>query len=158
MESSISQPPRYTVKRSKDRDTEVSQTGSVFLPLAKWITAILLGMAVLLCVVVSKISLLVIGQNYKNILKAENETSADAVPQRVQAAGKEAIFIMLVTVLLVPQGVSLLWAAWTSLFRRSHPWPTNTAIGWVSLAQQITRPVVWLRKNYYQTHRELKHQ
>ena len=119
----------YTVDR---RDSSISHESTnvedgncyaLFLCIVKWITAIILSTLVLFCIVGSKICLLALGQHFKSIKRSGNDTISledHNVPIETQ---KQALFLMLLLALMIPQAMSLLYASWTSLTRKSRPWP-----------------------------------
>ncbi len=125
---------RYTVQR---QDSSVSSQSSkigndkvfdLFFCILKWFTAAFLFMAVLFCVVTSKICLLVLGQQFKNV----NQTKVNAIQEYSEETSKQALVLMLVLALIIPQAMSLIYASWTSLRRKSRPWPTKKALILVS--------------------------
>ena len=122
---------RYTVQRNDSSilnvtsKAENSNCYAVFLCIVKWLVALCLCSVVLLCVVGSKISLLVLGQHFRNIYRNGNSTTDKPLSAETN---KQALFIMLLLSLMIPQAVSLIYAAWTSLRRESRPWPTKNAL------------------------------
>ena len=92
-----------------------------FLSVLKWLTAVLIFSVVVFCVVASKITLLVLGQQFKHF----NQTMTSAVREASVETSKEASILMLVLVLMIPQLVSLVYATWTNLRRKTRPWPTK---------------------------------
>ena len=119
---------KYTVQRTESssdlsRKEEEDQIYNLFLCLLKWITAIFLFLAVLCCIVASKVCFLVLGQQFKSLnqtVAANNSTVSEPAESR-----KQALFIMLVLVVMIPQGVSFVYAMWTTLGRKSHLWPNS---------------------------------
>ena len=101
----------------------------VFLLVVKWFAAVLLFLLMLCCVVASKICLLVLGQHFKNLNLTER-SSNDGTSTEIK---KQALFLMLILALMIPEGVSFIYASWTSLRRRSRPWPTKKGFITVSL-------------------------
>ena len=118
---------RYTVERTESSVSNTSdriengQLIDAFLSVLKWLTAVLMFSVVVFCVVASKISLLVLGQQFKDF----NQTMTSAVREASAETSKEAFILMLVLVLMIPQVVSLVKATWTNLRRKSCPWPTK---------------------------------
>ena len=118
---------RYTVQRTDSSisnlisKSEDSNCYALFLCIIKWLAALCLCSVVLFCVVGSKISLLVLGQHFRNINRNGNSTT-DELPAETS---KQALFIMLLLSLMIPQAVSLIYTSWTSLRRKSRPWPTK---------------------------------
>ena len=119
----------YTVDRrcsSISNESTNVEDGNCYvmsLRIIKWITAVILSTLVLFCVVASKICLLALGQHYKGIKGSGNDTTSTEhhnVPIETQ---KQALFFMLLLALMIPQAMSLLYASWTSLRRKSRPWP-----------------------------------
>ena len=122
---------RYTVQRNYSSISSLTSKAennnfyAVFLCIVKWLVALCLCSVVLLCVVGSKISLLVLGQHFRNINRNLNSTTDKPLSTETN---KEALFIMLLLSLMIPQAASLIYAAWTSLRRESRPWPTKKAL------------------------------
>ena len=118
---------RYTVERPESSISNVSsriEKGrfvDALLSVLKWLTAVLMFSVVVFCVVASKISLLVLGQQFKDF----NQTMNSAVREASSETSKEAFILMLVLVLMIPQVVSLVKATWTNLRRKSCPWPAK---------------------------------
>ena len=118
---------RYTVQRTNSSisnlrsKAEDSNCHAVFLCIIKWLAAVCLCSVVLFCVVGSKVSLLILGQHLRNIKRNGNSTT-DELPAKTS---KQALFLMLLLVQMIPQAVSLIYASWTSLRRKSRPWPTK---------------------------------
>ena len=118
---------RYTVERTESSVSNVNgriengQFIDALLSVLKWLTAVLVFSVVVFCVVASKISLLVLGQQFKDF----NQTATSAVREASVETSKEASISMLVLVLMIPQLVSLVYATWTNLRRKTRPWPTK---------------------------------
>ena len=124
-----------------------------FLPLiVKWFVAVFLSLLVLCCVVASRICLLVLGKNFKDLDEVGKTGNNGTLNQTVNSsdghfsptgksgnenssteAGKQALFLMLILALMIPEAVSLIYASWTSLRRKSHPWPSQKGFITVSL-------------------------
>ena len=125
---------RYTVERAESSVSNVSgriengQLVDALLSVLKWLTAVLVFSVVVFCVVASKISLLVLGQQFKDF----NQTATIAVREASAETSKEASILMLVLVLMIPQLVSLVYATWTNLRRRTRLWPTKQGFFLVS--------------------------
>ena len=119
---------RYTVERTESSISNASsrlenggQLTDVFFSVLKWLTAVLVFSVVVFCVVASKICLLVLGQQFK----AFNQTETSALGDASVETSKQASILMLVLVLMIPQLVSLVYATWTNLRRKTRPWPTK---------------------------------
>ncbi|XP_068739017.1 uncharacterized protein [Montipora capricornis] len=119
----------YTVDRNdssisnESTNVEDGNCYALFLCIVKWITAVILSTLVLFCIVGSKICLLALGQHFKSIKRSGNDTISledHNVPIETQ---KQALFLMLLLALMIPQAMSFLYASWTSLTRKSRPWP-----------------------------------
>ncbi|XP_068739006.1 uncharacterized protein [Montipora capricornis] len=119
----------YTVDRkcsSISNESTNVEDGNCYvmsLRIIKWITAVIISTLVLFCVVASKICLLALGQHYKGIKGSGNDTTSTEhhnVPIETQ---KQALLFMLLLALMIPQAMSLFYASWTSLRRKSRPWP-----------------------------------
>ena len=125
---------KYTVQRTDSSASDVSaklENGRffyVFIRILKWISAAIIFLAVLFCIVTSKICLLVLGQQFKSV----HETRANTSTAYSAGINKQALVIMLVLALMIPQAMSLIYASWTSLRRKSRPWPTTRGIILVS--------------------------
>ena len=105
----------------------------VFLLIVKWFVAVFLSLLMLCCVVASKICLLVLGQHFKNLNLTERSNNDDTSTE----TKKQALFLMLILALMIPEGASFIYASWTSLRRRSRPWPTKKGFITVSLVTKI---------------------
>ena len=118
---------RYTVERTESSLSNTSgrvenrQFIDGFLSVLKWLTAGLVFSVVVFCVVASKICLLVLGQQFKDF----NQTMTSALREASVGTSKQASILMLVLVLMIPQLVSLVYATWTNLRRKTRPWPTR---------------------------------
>ncbi|KAL9969292.1 hypothetical protein ACROYT_G021491 [Oculina patagonica] len=128
---------RYTVERTESSISNVSskiengQFFDAFLSVLKWMTAVFLFAVVVFCTVTSKISLLVIGQQFKSF----NQTKTSVSKEVSAETSKQALILMLVLVLMIPQAVAFVYATWTSLRRKSRPWPTKQGFILVSPIQ-----------------------
>ena len=128
---------RYTVERSESSVSNVSsriengQFIDAFLSVLKWLTAVLVFSVVVFCVVTSKICLLVLGQQFQNF----NQTSRSAVKEVSAETSKQALILMLVLALMIPQVMSFVYATWTNLRRKSRPWPTKQ--GFILVSQKL---------------------
>ena len=118
---------RYTVERTESSVSNTSgrvenrQFIDAFLSVLKWLTAVLVFSVVVFCVVASRICLLVLGQQFKDF----NQTMTSASREASVETSKQASILMLVLVLMIPQLVSLVYATWTNLRRKTRPWPTR---------------------------------
>lgn len=142
---------RYTVERTESSISNVSskiengQFFDAFLSVLKWITAVFLFAVVLFCAVTSKISLLVLGQQFKSF----NQTKTSVSKEVSAETSKQALILMLVLILMIPQAVSFVYATWTSLRRKSRPWPTKQGFILVSpieflQAKGVCRRNAWI--------------
>jgi len=121
----------YTVQRtestlsisSTDKD-ENEHCYNVFLCVVKWLAAVITFSVVLFCVVTSKICLLVLGQQFRSA----NQTVKNGTGKITAETSKQALFLMLLLALMIPQAASFIYASWTSLRRKSRPWPTKQGI------------------------------
>lgn len=100
---------------------ENSHCYAVLLCVIKWFIAIFLCAVVLCCVVASKICLLVLGQHYRSVKRAGNSTT-EKIETRTC---KQGLFLMLLFTLMIPHVASFIYASWTSLRRKTRPWPTK---------------------------------
>jgi len=99
-----------------------------FLLIVKWFVAVFLFFLMLCCLVASKICLLVLGQHFKNLQTERSSNDGTSTETK-----KKALFLMLILALMIPEGASFIYASWTSLRRRSRPWPTKKGFITVSL-------------------------
>ena len=124
----------YTVERTESSISNVSskvengQLFDTFFSILKWITAVFLSSVVVFCAAISKISLLVLGQQFKSL----NQTKTSVSKEVSAEASKQALILMLILILMIPQAVSFVYATWTSLRRKSRPWPTKQGLILVS--------------------------
>ena len=125
---------RYTVERTESSVSNTSdriengQLIDAFLSVLKWLTAVLVFSVIVFCVVASKICLLVLGQQFKDF----NQNMTSALREASVETSKQASLLMLVLVLMIPQLVSLVYATWTNLRRKTRPWPTKQGLILVS--------------------------
>ena len=118
---------RYTVQRrdssasNKSVKIENGQFINIFFCILKWLTAVFLFLAVLFCVVTSKICLLVLGGQLKKVEQSRVNSSKEHSAETITIA----LVLMLLLALIIPQVMSLIYASWTSLRRKSRPWPTK---------------------------------
>ena len=123
---------RYTVQRTNSSisngtsKAENSRCYAVFRCIIKWLTAVFLCVVVSCCIVASKICWLVLGQHYRSINRTGSKTAETET-------SKQALFMMLLLTLMVPHVVSFIYASWTSLRRKSRPWPTKLGLVLVSM-------------------------
>ena len=126
---------RFTVQRKDSAESVVSaklesgQVFNVFICILKWISAVLIFLAVLFCIVTSKICLLVLGHQFKSVQETRTNTTKDYSAE----TNKQALVMMLVLTQMIPLAASLLYAIWTSLRRKSRPWPTKQGFIIVSI-------------------------
>ena len=114
-----------------------------FLPwIVKWFVAVFLSLLMLCCVVASRICLLVLGHHFNELRVVADQQGIDENVNRTEKSGnenssietsKQALFLMLILALMIPEAVSLIYASWTSLRRKSHPWPSQKGFITVSL-------------------------
>ena len=118
---------RYTEEKTESSVSNTSgrvenlQFIDAFLSVLKWLTAVLVFSVVVFCVVASTICLLVLGQQFKHF----NQTFTSSSREASVETSKQASILMLVLVLMIPQLVSLVYATWTNLRRKTRPWPTR---------------------------------
>ena len=136
---------RFTVQRTESSISNVSSKNensdgyAVFLCIIKWLVAVFLLIAVLYCVVASKICLLVLGQQFRKLNQRGESGSDKTVTER----SKQALFLMLLLALLIPQAVSFFYASWTSMRRKTCPWPSKQGLILVRLIFQEEEFVVF---------------
>jgi len=97
---------------------------TVFLCVVKWLAAVITFSLVLFCVVTSKICLLILGQQFRSA----NQTVKNGTGKITAETCKQALFLMLLLALMIPQAASSIYASWTSLRRNSRPWATKQGI------------------------------
>ncbi|XP_032242861.1 uncharacterized protein LOC5517022 [Nematostella vectensis] len=131
--ASTVQQTRYTVEQAPKTqariDDQVDICRNIYSCSAKWLVSIILALLLLFCVTANKICLLIIGHEYSTLSK--NLTLANSTMPGYSKEGhkKEAIFLILVLIMMIPQGYSLLYGIWDR--RRSNPWPRPSAIRWI---------------------------
>ena len=136
---------RYTVERPESSVSNVSsriEKGrfvDALLSVLKWLTAVLVFSVIVFCVVASKICLLVLGQQFKDF----NQNMTSALREASVETSKQASLLMLVLVLMIPQLVSLVYATWTNLRRKTRPWPTKQGLILVSSIYLFCFFFVW---------------
>ena len=112
-----SQKIEYTVKQTAKihKEKQRDSRSSLWLSVTKCIIGIFLFASVLTCLVASKVSLL-------SMASFSSRKPTDA------KTNQETLFIMIVLVLMIPEGFSFLKACWTSLLRKNHRWPCKKAL------------------------------
>ena len=123
----------YTVTQTAKihREKQQDSRSSVWLSVAKWIGGIFLFASVLTCLVASKISLLSMASFRWN-------TNVTDTQKKDPKQNQETLFIMIVLLLMIPEGYSFLMACWTSLFSKNHKWPCKKAIILVRTFSKVT--------------------
>lgn len=92
----------------------------------KWVIMILLFLAVLASLVVSKLAIVALGTALSNSTQKSLESS------EAETTKSSSIFLMLVICLTIPYGVTFIWSFWTSGFSSKRPWPSWKAFLLVS--------------------------
>ena len=115
-----SKPPRP----SESKKSSESKCGA-FRCAVKWIVAVIVFSVVLTCLVTSKICFLVLGQQ----LKSFNESTANSslAVENSSEINKQAVFLMFVLALMIPEAACLIHAIWTCLWKKHRPWPSKRA-------------------------------
>ena len=132
---------QYTIDRTEssisilNSKVENSNCYAVFLCIAKWLVAVFLLLVVLCCVVASKVCLLVLGHQFKNL----NQTEDNVRDKTVRETSKQALFLMLLLALMIPEASSFIHASWTSLRRKSRPWPSKPGLILVRLVRPFRK-------------------
>lgn len=124
-----SQNIEYTVKQTAKihKEKQRDSRSSIWLSVAKCVVGIFLFASVLTCLVTSKVSLLSMASFHWNTTNPTDTQKKDA------KQNQETLFIMIVLVLMIPEGFSFLKSCWSSLLRKSHRWPCKKAIIVVSI-------------------------
>ena len=119
---------KFTVKKqsrpSASKKSSESKYG-VFRCTIKWLVAVIVFSAVLACLVTSKICLLVLGQHLKRF--SESTANSTLAVEYSSETNKQALFLMLVLALMIPEAACLIHASWTSLGKKHRPWPSKKA-------------------------------
>ena len=128
--SSVEEQLLIVEQETRDEDSrKYKRKKTILLSALKCILSVLMSVTLFVCVVAGKLSLVHIGQrlNYTNLHRNNTSLKNDSVgPLR------ETSFIMLVIILVFPSLYTLVRAICVSGMKRSHPWPTQRAIIWVS--------------------------
>ena len=111
-------------RRSVSKKSSESKYG-VFRCTIKWLVAVIVFSAVLACLVTSKICLLVLGQHLKR--SSESTANSTLAVEYSSEINKQALFLMLVLALMIPEAACLIHASWTSLGKKHRPWPSKKA-------------------------------
>lgn len=98
-----------------------------FLPYVKCAVAVFLSLLLLVCGVFSKLSLLAVAK-----------CSVD------DSAKRGRRYIMLVLILMIPQFLCFVSAAWGSLGKKKSPWPTKRAILIVSILLRLVVVLIYI--------------
>ena len=133
--SSIDEQLLIVEQETRDEESRrYKRKKTLLLSALKCILSIMMSITLFVCVVVGKISLVHIGQrlNYTDLHR--NSSSLQAKDSK---SPRETSFIMLVMIVVFPSFYTLLRATCTSGMKRSHPWPTQRAIVWVSFYKYI---------------------
>ena len=128
----LSAPPsnsaiELTTFNSEDEHIEKTDDDTCYVVTSKWLTSILVAFAILGCLTFNKVCLLTIGRAHAS---SSNTSNATAETSSNIKGYKESIVVMIVIILMIPQGFSLFVSVLTT--KRSQPWPTRSAIKWVS--------------------------
>ena len=130
----------FVVER-EDRDEnfgKYNRKKTYFLSAVKCLLSILMSLLLFVCCVASKLSLVYIGQRLKyGQVAASNATNSSSGTCSSSSGSNikhlcETTLGMLMLILICPSIYSLIKALCVSGMRKSHPWPTDRAIVWVS--------------------------
>ena len=116
----------------------------ILLSILKCIVSLIMSAGLITCVIVSKLSLVTVGQKLNFTLwKSNNENnrtsnaSIKASTLSINNASNQyqsaIVFNMLVLILIVPHAYGFLRSLFSSGFKQSHPWPTKRAVLWVRI-------------------------
>eukprot|EP00794_Sanderia_malayensis_P016163 gene16163-17786_t len=131
----------FTVKQKEEKDDNANKykrNKTYVLSAVKCLLALFMSLLLFGCVILSKISLVYIGQRLtygakRAVLNAN--LSLNATQQRY-ICGKgspylcETVLDMLIILLVTPSAYSFLRAVYGTATSKSHPWPTRKAIIW----------------------------
>jgi len=111
---------------TEEEESKNDNCSNAYIVVTKWFAAILVSGIVLACVTFNKICLMSIGRAYI-VANATNTTlSASSNGQGY----KESIVLMLVLILMIPQGFTVFVGIWSK--KRSQLWPSKSAVILVS--------------------------
>ena len=127
--SSVDEQLLIVEQETTDKDRRYTREKTYLLSALKCILSIFMSIALFICVVAGKISLVHIGQQLNYTATKENVTY---IVNDNSASLRETSFIMLIIIMIFPSLYSLLRAICISGMKSSHPWPTQRAIIWVS--------------------------
>ena len=130
----------FTVEKTVEADIRTEEGPSVFNVILKLIFALLLFSVMLSCLVASKVTLLLIGVHYDNLVRTSGVMSNDTnSAQKSNNYNKESIFIMLAMIMMIPQLFSFLITGIKVITKKKAlPGPTTSAAIWVSYLFQIS--------------------
>lgn len=147
---SVQMPNSFTVEKTVEEEVHIEEGPSVFNVILKWIFALFLFSVMLFCLVASKVTLLLIGVHYDNLVRNTNSTSEVKIRQEKSNEtnknnglellnnynynyNKESIFILLAMIMMIPQLLSFLIVGFRVVTKkRALPGPTTSAALWVS--------------------------
>lgn len=144
---------RYTVER-KDGDSHLNRyhrKQSKMNSFVKIITTILISALVLLCMVTSKLTIISIAQSFKRLRPSSQDLTDPfnkahkflcgrtitnsthfAVYEGAYFCMREVVFVMVTIALMFPPAFTLLKLLIKTCGKITHPWPTKSAVIWVS--------------------------
>jgi len=125
--SSVDEQLLIVEQETTDKDRRYTREKTYLLSALKCLLSIFMSMALFVCVVAGKISLVHIGQQLNYTATKDNFTY---IVNDNSASLRETSFIMLIIIMIFPSLYSLLRAICVSGMKSSHPWPTQRAIIW----------------------------
>ncbi|XP_067654033.1 chitin synthase chs-2-like [Haliotis asinina] len=114
---------KWKVTERLDEKLLASRRPTFLAPFIKWWWTIAVGILLLACLSVSKLSIV-------GLAKKLNNSTREAISVRTREGRIEAtrIFLMIALILLVPYCFNFLRAVILSLFRKDMPWPSITSL------------------------------
>ena len=144
---------RYTVER-KDGDSHLhryNRKQSRMNSFIKIVTTFVMSALVLLCMVTSKLTIISLAQSFKRLRPSKQDltdpfnkthqflcgrtitnTTHFAVYESAYFCMREVVFVMVTIALMFPPAFTLLKLLIKTCGKITHPWPTRSAVIWVS--------------------------
>ena len=127
-----------TVLKTPEEPQRKRQESGVLLCFYKWVTAIVLFVSMMSCLLFSKVALLWIAAHYKTLVEAEATNRSGNFFQFGRSnegnvtTSKESVLIMITLVLIIPHVVSGAVVLWLSRNKVKLPYLSGNAVLWVS--------------------------
>lgn len=107
---------------------------SIFLSLFKWIFTICMFFIILLCLILSKLCFISIGQQLGNGTFRSGLFVNFQVKGNEENYNSDVAFTMVLFLMLIPHGISFMRSFAKSAFSTFEPWPSRKSIVWVSFS------------------------